>query len=132
MPIPQLLLPQIAPHSTTCFSLIPFASADSSSSMHITTFCTLAWVCYAGPHATTPCGVMVDPEECFRVSYTAYAAPTSAAPLSFAAISDALLDRVGDLDRALCQVQGQDRQSYQFRDLRYFPEATLSMNFRIL
>ena len=65
------------------------------------------------------------------MTHTAYAVPTSAAPLSSVATSDALLAKVGDLERALHQVQGTDRQSYQFQDLCNFPEATLPANFRI-
>ena len=38
---------------------------------------------------------------------------------------------MGDLERALRLVQGGDRQSYQFRDLCYFPEAVLPPNFHI-
>ena len=56
---------------------------------------------YAGPHAMAPGGMMVDPEEHFHATHIAYAAPASAAPLSSAATLDALLTRVGDLERAL-------------------------------
>ena len=74
----------------------------------------------------------MDPEERIRMTHTAYAAPALAAPISKATTSDTLLAWMGDLERALRQVQGQDCRSYQFRDLCYFPEATLPANFRIL
>ena len=87
---------------------------------------------YAGPHASTPGGVMVDPEERIRATHTAYVVPTSTAQSSPAVASDAFLTRLGDLERALHQVQGQDRQLYQFRDLCLFPEATLpSINIMV-
>ena len=38
---------------------------------------------------------------------------------------------MGNLERALRLIQGGDRQSYQFRDLCYFPEAVLPPNFHI-
>ena len=73
----------------------------------------------------------MDLEEHLCATHTAYAAPTSAALVSTAATLDALLARVGDLERALRLVQGEDCQSYQFQDLCYFPEATLLVNFHI-
>ena len=45
---------------------------------------------------------------------------------------DTLLARMGDLERALCLVHDGDRQSYQFRDLCYFPRAVLPSKFHIL
>ena len=86
---------------------------------------------YAGPHVSTPGDVMVDPEERFRATHTAYVVPALAAQSSPAVVSDALFVRMGDLEKALRQVQGTDRQSYQFRDLCLFPEATLPSKFRI-
>ena len=74
----------------------------------------------------------MDVEEYFHATHTAYAVPVLAAPVPTAVISDALLIRLGDLERALCQVQGQNCQYYQFWDLCYFPEAVLPANFRIL
>ena len=75
--------------------------------------------------------MMVDPEERFRATHTAYAAPALAAPVSIAATSGTLHSRISVLEEALRQVQGMDRQSYQFRDLCYFLEAILPANFRI-
>ena len=74
---------------------------------------------------------MVDPEEHLRVTHTAYTEPASPAPVSSAATSDVLLARVNDLEKVLRLVQGRDRQSYHFRDLCYFLEATLLVNFHI-
>ena len=74
---------------------------------------------------------MVDPEECFRATHTAYAIPASAAQPLPAATSDAYLARLDNLERALRQVQGMDRQSYRFRDLCLFPEVTLPVKFHI-
>ena len=71
----------------------------------------------------------MDPKEHFRTTHTAYAAPALAAPVSTAATSDALLTRMGDLERALRQVQGQYRQPYQFRDIYYFPKVALPPKF---
>ena len=59
---------------------------------------------YADPHTMTSGSVTVDPKEHFRVTHTAYAAPALATPISMAATSDALLTRMGDLERALRQV----------------------------
>ena len=56
---------------------------------------------YAGPHALAPGGVMVDLEEHFCATHTAYATLALATPVSTAATSDALLTRMGDLERAL-------------------------------
>ena len=69
---------------------------------------------------------MVDPEERFCATHTSYAAP-----ISTAATSDALLTTMGDLERAIRQLQGQDRQPYQFWDLYYFSEATFPDKFQI-
>ena len=74
---------------------------------------------------------MVDPEERYRATHTAYATLASAAQPLPAATSDPVLARLGNLEIALRQVQGTDRQSYQFRDLCYFPEAILPLKFRI-
>ena len=86
---------------------------------------------YASPYATTPGGVMVDPEERFRTTHTTYVVPASAAQPLPAAASDAFLTRLGNLEEAFRQAKGTDHQSYQFRDLCLFLEATLPAKFRI-
>ena len=82
-------------------------------------------------HTSTLGGVMVDSEERFSATHTAYATPASTAQSSTEATPDALLAKICDLERALRRVQGTDCLSYQFRDLCYFPEATLPSNFHI-
>ena len=74
---------------------------------------------------------MVDPEEHLGATPTAYAnlAP-AASPLPAATLA-ALLNRMGDLERALRQVQGSERQSFEYRDLCYFPEVVLPLNFYV-
>ena len=83
---------------------------------------------YTGPHTVTPGGTMVDLVD----TYSAYVAPAQAAPSPSAATPDPLLARMGNLEKALRQVQGEDRQSYQFRVFCYFPKAVLPPNFYIL
>ena len=75
---------------------------------------------------------MVDSEERFHATHTAYATPAFATQPLPVATSDPILTRLGNLGRALHQLQGTDRQSYQFRDLCLFLEATLPAKFRIL
>ena len=79
----------------------------------------------------TPGGVMVDPEDPSGVAYSVYVALAPAAQSPLAAPSDALLARMGNLEKALRQVQGGDRRSYQFWDLCYFQEAILPLNFYV-
>ena len=66
---------------------------------------------YAGPHVASSGDVMVDLEEHLGAIHSAYAPPVQAAPSPSAAAPDALLTRMGNLEKALCLVQGSDRQS---------------------
>ena len=103
VPVQQLLLPRTTPHTAQHIIY--------SSSLHQVQ--TPAFIAphlaplhgYAGPHTTTLGGVMVDPEERSGTTRTAYVVPASAAQPSPAVASDAFLTRLGDLERALCQVQ---------------------------
>ena len=68
-------------------------------------------------HVASPANAMVDLEEHLGATHTAYANPAQAAPSQLVAIPDTLLNRMGDLERALRLVQGGERQSFQFLDL---------------
>ena len=57
---------------------------------------------------------MVDPEEHLGVTYTAYENPALAASSLPATTPDTLLNRMGDLERALRLVHGDERQSFEF------------------
>ena len=119
MPVQQLLLPHTA-HYTTQYAIYPSPLHQVQTPTYIPQHNSQSHG-YTSPHASTLGGVKVDPEEHFRVTHTTYTAPTSAAqPLPVAA-SDLVLAKLGNLERALRQMQGTDRQSYQFRDLCYFP-----------
>ena len=100
VPAQQLLLPHstaiIAQHSAYPYPMhqqIPSLAcmAPRAAAMHE----------YAGPHATSPGNTMVDSEEHLGATHSAYATPVQAIPSPLVATPDALLTRVGDLERAL-------------------------------
>ena len=74
---------------------------------------------------------MVDPKEHLGATQMVYVNPAPAASSLPAATPNTLLNRMGDLERALRLVQGGERQSFEYRDLCYFPEAVLPLKFRI-
>ena len=86
---------------------------------------------YVDHHVASPSDAMVDLEEHLGATQSAYVIPALAAPSPLVASPDPLDNRVGVLEKALCLVQGVDHQSYQFRDLCYFPEAVLPLKFCI-
>ena len=106
--VQQLLFPNTTPYIAQHLSYpstmhqqiqIPACMPQHLSSLHG----------YAGPHTSTPGGVMVDPEERYCATHTTYAVLALAAQSSPTATSDALLARMSDLERVLHQVQGTDR-----------------------
>ena len=96
VPVQQLLLPHTAPY-TAQHTIYPSPLHQVQIPAYISQHYSQSHG-YAGPHASTPGGVMVDPEECFRATHTTYAVPTLATQSSPAAVSDALLVRIGDLE----------------------------------
>ena len=86
---------------------------------------------YAGPHVASPGDAMVDPKDHLGVTHSAYVVLAPAAPSPSVVAPDALLTRMGDLEKSLHQVQDGDHQSYQFGDLCYFPKVVLPPKFLI-
>ena len=110
VPVQQLLLPRIAPY-TTQYTIYPSPLHQVQTPAYISQHYSQSHG-YAGPHASTPGGVMVDPKKCFRAIHTAYVTPTLPAPVSTAVTSGTLHSRISDLERALRRLQGMDWQSY--------------------
>ena len=124
IPVQQSLLPHSAPiiaqHSAFPYPMHQHIPSPACIPLH-----SAPMHGYTGPHVASPSDVMVDPEEHLGATHMAYANPAQAAPSLPVATPDALLTRMGDLERALRIVQGGERQSFQFRDLCYFPEVVL-------
>ena len=75
---------------------------------------------------------MVNPEEHFSATQSAYVVPAPAVLSPLVANLDPINSTVDVLEKALHLVQGTNHRSYQFWDLCYFPEVVLPLKFRIL